>query len=73
MLVPSTLRDASPVVGKPARVRSTFFDPFLSVAPPTRNTALSLSAVCTHTPSGSVSPGCTAYAKVSVGVPEPDT
>ena len=75
VVAPSTLRVASPVVGSPARVMLTSVVPFLIVAPLEKATRLSLVAdsVCTHTPSGSASPGLMAYSKVSVSVPEPET
>ena len=71
----STMRAASPVVGSPPRVRPTSVAAYRSVAPFARNTIVASPAdsVCSHTPSASLSPAATVYAKVSVRVPEPET
>ena len=67
--VPLTLWPVSPLAGRPLRVSTAACEPsaLVTVVPPTRNTTVSsvAEAVCTHTPSASVSPAVTAYSNRS--------
>ncbi len=62
--LPSTLCFASPDPGRPRNVRSAAAPVHVPTAVP-RNSTLPLSNVCTHTPSGSASPGLTVCSKRS--------
>ena len=67
VLLPSTFWKASPEVGSPLRVRIAFAPALVIVAAFARNTTLSsvALAVCTQTPSASVSVAATVYSKRS--------